>query len=48
MVEKLTRLKGERTMLVITHRPALIEPADQVLRLREGVIVPEAAPLVNA
>jgi ABC-type bacteriocin/lantibiotic exporter with double-glycine peptidase domain len=44
VVALLTRLKGQRTMLIITHRPALIEPADQVLRLSEGVVVIEPSP----
>jgi ABC-type multidrug transport system fused ATPase/permease subunit len=30
----------DRTVLVVTHRPALLEPADQVLVLEEGVVRP--------
>jgi ATP-binding cassette subfamily B protein len=36
-------LRG-RTVIVITHRPALAEIADTVLHLRDGRIVPELAP----
>jgi ABC-type bacteriocin/lantibiotic exporter with double-glycine peptidase domain len=30
----------DRTVLVVTHRPALLEPADQILVLEEGVVRP--------
>jgi ATP-binding cassette subfamily B protein len=36
-------LRG-RTVIVITHRPALAEIADTVLQLRDGKIVLELAP----
>jgi ABC-type bacteriocin/lantibiotic exporter with double-glycine peptidase domain len=36
MVEYLAKLRGKRTVLVITHREALLPPADQVLRLVDG------------
>lgn len=36
VVNILTRLKGHRTILVITHRPALIGPADHVLEIEDG------------
>lgn len=36
VVQLLTQLKGKKTMLVITHRPALIGPADTVLELENG------------
>lgn len=36
IVHLLKQLKGRRTILVITHRPALLEPADQILELRGG------------
>ena len=39
VVDVLARLKGERTLLVITHRPALIEPSDVVLELRGGEVL---------
>ncbi|MCA9839952.1 MAG: ATP-binding cassette domain-containing protein, partial [Trueperaceae bacterium] len=39
----LERLKGERTLLIITHRPALIEPADQIIKLHEGKLTFERA-----
>ncbi|MEN2976570.1 ABC transporter ATP-binding protein (plasmid) [Tistrella bauzanensis] len=32
----LTALKGEATVIVITHRPALLETADQVLHMADG------------
>ncbi len=38
VVQILTQLKHSKTLLVITHRPALIEPADQVLSLEDGVV----------
>ncbi|MFD0390823.1 AAA family ATPase [Tistrella bauzanensis] len=34
--DMLTALKGEATVIVITHRPALLETADQVLRMADG------------
>ncbi|WP_135230758.1 peptidase domain-containing ABC transporter [Deinococcus fonticola] len=40
VVQILEQLKGNRTLLVITHRPALMAPADQVLKLVEGTIRP--------
>ncbi len=36
VVDLLWRLKGKRTIIVITHRPALVEPADQILRVEAG------------
>jgi ABC-type transport system involved in cytochrome bd biosynthesis fused ATPase/permease subunit len=38
VVQILSQLKDRKTLLVITHRPALIEPADQVLGLEAGVV----------
>ncbi len=38
VVQILTQLKHSKTLLVITHRPALIEPADQVLSLEDGMV----------
>jgi ABC-type multidrug transport system fused ATPase/permease subunit len=37
----IARLGGERTLLVIAHRPELAAGADRVLRLERGAIVPE-------
>lgn len=39
IVALLRALKGQRTLLVITHRPALLEPADQVFALQDGALV---------
>jgi ABC-type bacteriocin/lantibiotic exporter with double-glycine peptidase domain len=36
VVDLLWRLKGTRTIIVITHRPALVEPADQIVRVEAG------------
>ncbi len=36
VVDLLWRLKGQQTIIVITHRPALVEPADQILRVEAG------------
>lgn len=38
----LAALKGRTTVVVITHRPAILEVADQVLRLEDGRFVTEA------
>ncbi len=38
VVQILTQLKRTKTLFVITHRPALIEPADQVLSLEDGEV----------
>jgi ABC-type bacteriocin/lantibiotic exporter with double-glycine peptidase domain len=38
VVQILSQLKTRKTLLVITHRPALIEPADVVLGLEDGVV----------
>jgi ATP-binding cassette, subfamily C, bacterial CydD len=35
------RLQAGRTMLVIAHRPELVESADRVVRLLDGVAVPD-------
>lgn len=40
----LRRSLGGRTVIVITHRPALAEIADRVLHLRDGKILTELAP----
>lgn len=40
VVNLLRRLKGQKTVLVITHRPALMVPADAVVELVEGQIRP--------
>jgi ATP-binding cassette, subfamily C, bacterial CydD len=39
VAEAVQRLQDGRTMLVIAHRPELVESADQVVRLRDGVAV---------
>ncbi len=39
VVALLSQLKGTKTLLVVTHRPALIEPADRVLKLENGEVV---------
>jgi ABC-type bacteriocin/lantibiotic exporter with double-glycine peptidase domain len=36
VVDLLWRLKGTKTIIVITHRPALVEPADQIVRVEAG------------
>lgn len=41
VVRLLESLKGERTLLIITHRPALLAPADQILELRAGEVLLE-------
>jgi ABC-type bacteriocin/lantibiotic exporter with double-glycine peptidase domain len=38
VVELLNNLKGYKTLLIITHRPALLAPADVVLELRGGIV----------
>lgn len=38
VLEVLRDLKHHKTLLVITHRPALMEPADQILHLVDGCI----------
>jgi ABC-type bacteriocin/lantibiotic exporter with double-glycine peptidase domain len=42
VVERLRKLKGKCTLLVITHRPALCEPADQILQLQDGRVQVQA------
>jgi len=37
----LRRLQSGRTMLLIAHRPELVQHADRVVRLTHGVVVPE-------
>ncbi len=45
----LTALKGRKTLLVVTHRPALMEPADQILHLVDGEIrVESRLPVLTA
>ena len=34
--------RAQRTMLVIAHRPELVQHADRVVRLVDGAAVPEA------
>ncbi|MCR3867815.1 ABC transporter ATP-binding protein, partial [Pseudomonas aeruginosa] len=36
VLRSLLGLRGQRTLLVVTHRPALARQADQVLLLEEG------------
>lgn len=36
VVQLLSKLKGHKTLLIITHRPALMQPADQVFELIDG------------
>jgi ABC-type bacteriocin/lantibiotic exporter with double-glycine peptidase domain len=43
VVEYLAKLRGRHTLLVITHREALLPPADQVLRLADGHLRVQAA-----
>ncbi len=40
----LLRLRGELTILAVSHRPALIEIADQVYRVENGSVYPAATP----
>jgi ABC-type transport system involved in cytochrome bd biosynthesis fused ATPase/permease subunit len=42
------RLQTGRTMLVIAHRPELVEGADRVVRLADGVAVAVAERAVEA
>jgi ATP-binding cassette subfamily C protein len=39
IVENILALRGEATIIAITHRPALLEIADQIYELAEGRIV---------
>ena len=48
VVRLLEQLKGERTLLVITHRPALLAPAGQILELRAGSLTLKQEPLAVA
>ena len=41
VVKLLESFKGEHTLLVITHRPALLAPADQVLELSASEVLLE-------
>jgi len=43
--ETLNKLKGNLTIVVIAHRPAMVALADRVLKLREGSIVKEGSHL---
>jgi ATP-binding cassette subfamily C protein len=36
VVETIARLKGQMTILAITHRPALLSVADRVIEIKEG------------
>ncbi len=47
VVQLLTQLKGHKTMLVITHRPALIGPADTVLELENGKVLQSSSTLAT-
>ena len=38
IVEALGRLRGHRTMVIVTHRPALVSIADTVVVLKDGAI----------
>lgn len=42
VLDALSKLRGVKTLLVVTHRPALIAPADQILTLEAGGISIEA------
>ena len=41
VADAVRRLQAGRTMLVIAHRPELVESADRVVRLLDGAAVPE-------
>ena len=38
IVEALGKLRGHRTMVIVTHRPALVSIADTVVVLKDGAI----------
>jgi ATP-binding cassette subfamily C protein/ATP-binding cassette subfamily C protein CydD len=40
VVESTRRLAEGRTTLIVAHRPAMIEPADRVIHVSDGVIAP--------
>ena len=44
VVQVLNSLKGHKTLLVVTHRSPLVEPADQVLEIRNGMLAPYQPP----
>ncbi len=44
VVESTRRLAEGRTTLIVAHRPAMIEPADRVIRVSDGTICPAGAP----
>jgi ATP-binding cassette subfamily C protein CydD len=43
VAEAVRRLRAGRTMLVIAHRPELVQSADRVVRVIDGAAVPEPA-----
>ncbi len=44
LIQTLRRVASEATVIVATHRPALMEIADQVILLKNGQIVADGAP----
>ncbi len=40
IADSIGRLKGRMTIVVVTHRPAAFTAADQILRMREGEVLP--------
>jgi ATP-binding cassette subfamily B protein len=42
--EALARLRGQVTIIVVAHRPSILQVCDRVLTLRDGVVHPSAPP----
>lgn len=43
MTEAVARLIGNRTAIIVAHRPAMLELADRVIRLERGRITADVA-----
>ncbi len=44
LIAELDRLRGHRTVLLVTHEPSFIEVADRVLILKDGMLVRDCTP----
>jgi ATP-binding cassette subfamily C protein LapB len=48
LIELLRQHKGTATIVIISHRPALLALADRLLEIEEGEIIPQRAPQLAA
>ncbi|GER03288.1 hypothetical protein JCM17846_09700 [Iodidimonas nitroreducens] len=43
-MQMIQNLRGEKTIIMVSHRPSHIRLADRVLHLEKGILIAEGAP----